>query len=82
MRVIEALRYIHAEWVMFGDMDENDCHKVFTKPMKTKNIPWDRIRRIERYVSKILATTIIIITSPLWVVPYLVFHACDIMEGL
>ena len=32
MRVIEALRYIHAEWVMFGDMDENDCHKVFTKP--------------------------------------------------
>ena len=36
MRVIDALRYIHAEWVMFGDMDENDCHKVFTKPMKTK----------------------------------------------
>lgn len=35
-----------------------------------------------RYVSKILATTIIIITSPLWVVPYLAFHACDIMEGL
>ena len=22
MRVIEALRYIHAEWVIFGDMDE------------------------------------------------------------
>lgn len=39
MRVIEALRYTHAEWVMFGDMDENDCRKVFTKPMKTKNIP-------------------------------------------
>ena len=36
MRVIDALRYIHAEWVMFGDMGENDCHKVFTKPMKTK----------------------------------------------
>ena len=35
-----------------------------------------------RYASKILATTIIIITSPLWVAPYLVFHACDIMEGL
>ena len=47
MRVIEALRYIRAEWVMFGDMDENDYHKVFTKPMKTKNIPWDRLRRIE-----------------------------------
>lgn len=35
-----------------------------------------------RYVSKILTTAIIIITSPLWVVPYLAFHACDIMEGL
>ena len=54
MRVIEALRYIHAERVMFGDMDENDCHKVFTKPMKTKNIPWDRLRRIEwKWVSSI-----------------------------
>ena len=54
MRVIEALRYIYAEWVMFGDMDENDCHKVFTKPMKTKNIPWDRLRRIEwKWVSSI-----------------------------
>ena len=54
MRVIEALRYIRAEWVMFGDMDENDCHKVFTKPMKTKNIPWDRLRRIEwKWVSSI-----------------------------
>ena len=54
MRVIEALRYIQAEWVMFGDMDENDCHKVFTKPMKTKNIPWDRLRRIEwKWVSSI-----------------------------
>ena len=54
MRVIEALRYIHAEWVMFGDMDENDCHKVFTKPMKMKNIPWDRLRRIEwRWVTSV-----------------------------
>ena len=54
MRVIEALRYIDAEWVMFGDMDENDCHKVFTKPMKTKNITWDRLRRIEwKWVSSI-----------------------------
>lgn len=54
MRVIEALRYIHAEWVMFGDMDENDCRKVFTKPMKTKNIPWDRLRRMEwKWVSSI-----------------------------
>ena len=54
MRVIDALRYIYAEWVMFGDMDENDCHKVFTKPMKTKNIPWDRLRRIEwKWVSSI-----------------------------
>ena len=54
MRVIDALRYIYAEWVMFGDMDENDCRKVFTKPMKTKNIPWDRLRRIEwKWVSSI-----------------------------
>lgn len=54
MRVIEALRYIHAEWVMFGDMDEDDCRKVFTKPMKMKNIPWDRLRRMEwKWVSSI-----------------------------
>ena len=54
MRVIEALRYIYAEWVMFGDMDEDDCHKVFTKPMKMKNIPWDKLRRIEwKWVSSI-----------------------------
>lgn len=54
MRVIEALRYIHAEWVMFANMDENDYRKVFTKPMKTKNIPWDRLRRIEwKWVSSI-----------------------------
>lgn len=54
MRVIEALRYIHTEWVMFGDMDEDDCHKVFTKPMKMKNIPWDKLRRIEwKWVSSI-----------------------------
>ena len=54
MRVIEALRYIHAEWVIFGDMDEKDYRKVFTKPMKVKNIPWDRLRRIEwRWVSSV-----------------------------
>lgn len=35
-----------------------------------------------RCASKLLATIIIIITSPLWVVPYLAFHVCDIMEGL
>ena len=54
MRVIEALRYIHAEWVIFVDMDEKDYRKVFTKPMKVKNIPWDRLRRIEwRWVSSV-----------------------------
>ena len=54
MRVIEALRYIHTEWVMFGDMDEKDYRKVFTKPMKIKNITWDRLRRIEwKWVSSI-----------------------------
>ena len=47
MRVIEALRYVHAEWVIFGDMDEKDYRKVFTRPMKVKNIPWDRLRRME-----------------------------------
>lgn len=54
MRVIEALRYIHTEWVIFADMDEKDCCKVFTKPMKIKNITWDRLRRIEwKWVSSI-----------------------------
>ena len=54
MRVIEALRYVHAEWVIFADMDENDYRKVFKKPMKMKNIPWDRLRRIEwKWVSSI-----------------------------
>lgn len=54
MRVIEALRYIHTEWVIFADMDEKDCRKVFTKPMKIKNITWDRLRRIEwKWVSSI-----------------------------
>ena len=54
MRVIEALRYIHAEWVIFADMDEKDYRKVFTKPMKVKNIPWDRLRRIEwRWVTSV-----------------------------
>lgn len=54
MRVIEALRYIHAEWVVFANMDKKDYRKVFTKPMKTKNIPWDRLRRIEwKWVSSV-----------------------------
>ena len=47
MRVIEALRYISAEWVIFADMDEKDYRKIFTKPMKVKNIPWERLCRIE-----------------------------------
>lgn len=47
MRVIEALRYIQTEYVMFGDMDQKDCNKVFTKPMKTKNITWETLRKIE-----------------------------------
>ena len=54
MRVIEALRYIYAEWVVFANMDEKDYRKVFTKPMKMKNIPWDRLRRIEwKWVSSV-----------------------------
>ena len=54
MRAIEALRYIHTEWVIFADMDEKDYRKVFTKPMKMKNIPWDRLRRIEwKWVSSV-----------------------------
>lgn len=54
MRVIEALRYIHTEWVIFADMDEKDYRKGFTKPMKIKNITWDRLCRIEwKWVSSI-----------------------------
>lgn len=54
MRVIEALRYIYAEWVVFANMDEKDYRKVFTKPMKTKNIPWEKLRRIEwKWVSSV-----------------------------
>lgn len=54
MRVIEVLRYIHAEWVIFCDMDEKEYSKIFTKPMKVKNISWDRLRRIEwRWVSSV-----------------------------
>lgn len=54
MRVIEALRYMHTEWEIFADMDEKDYRKVFTKPMKIKNITWDRLRRIEwKWVSSI-----------------------------
>ena len=47
MRVIEALRYIQTEWIIFCDLDQKDHTKVFTKPMKVKNIPLDRLRRIE-----------------------------------
>lgn len=54
MRVVEALRYISAEWVIFCDMDEKEYSKIFTKPMKVKNISWDRLRRIEwRWVSSV-----------------------------
>ena len=38
MRVIEALRYIHAEWVIFCDLDQKDHAKVFSKRMKKDNI--------------------------------------------
>lgn len=47
MRVIEALRYIHAEWVIFCDLDQKDHSKVFSKRMKKNNIPWEKLRRIE-----------------------------------
>ena len=33
---------------------KKDYRKVFTKPMKVKNIPWDRLRKIEwRWVTAI-----------------------------
>ena len=54
MRVIEALRYIYAEWVIFCDLDQKDYAKIFSKRMKTKNIPWEKLRRIEwKWVSSI-----------------------------
>lgn len=49
MRVIDVLRICHSPggWVIFGDMDQKDPRKVFSKPMKIKNITWDRLRHIE-----------------------------------
>ena len=47
MRVIEALRYIHAEWVIFCDLDQKDHSKVLSKRMKKRNIPWETLSRIE-----------------------------------
>lgn len=47
MRVIEALRYISAEWVIFCDLDQKDHSKVFSKRMKKENIPWKKLQRIE-----------------------------------
>lgn len=54
MRVIETLRYIHAEWVIFCDLDQEDHSKVFSKRMKKRNIPWEKLSRIEwKWVSTI-----------------------------
>ena len=54
MRVIEALRYIGAEWVIFCDLDQKDHSKVFSKRMKKKNIPWEKLQRIEwKWVSSV-----------------------------
>lgn len=54
MRVIEALRYINAEWVIFCDLDQKDHSKVFSKRMKKNNIQWKRLSRIEwKWVSTI-----------------------------
>ena len=54
MRVIEALRYIHAEWIIFCDLDQKDHSKVFSKRMKKNNIPWEKLRRIEwKWVSSV-----------------------------
>lgn len=54
MRVIEALRYIGAEWIIFCDLDQKDYSKVFSKRMKKNNIPWEKLRRIEwKWVSSV-----------------------------
>ena len=54
MRVIEALRYIGAEWIIFCDLDQKDHAKVFSKRMKKNNITWERLKRIEwKWVSYI-----------------------------
>lgn len=56
MRVIDVLRTYHSvdQWVMFVDMDAvgtKDHNKIWSKPMKMKNITWDRLRHIEnKYV--------------------------------
>ena len=55
MRVIEALRYISAEWIMFCDLDQKDHAKVFSKRMKKNNITWEKLKRIEwKFVSSIV----------------------------
>ena len=46
MKVIEALRYCHADWVVFVDLDKTGS-EAFSKKMKVKNITWDRLRHIE-----------------------------------
>lgn len=54
MRVIEALRYIGAEWIIFCDLDQKDHAKVFSKRMKKNNIPWEKLKRIEwKWVSSV-----------------------------
>lgn len=54
MRVIEALRYIQTEWIIFCDLDQKDHTKVFSKRMKKNNIPWEKLKRIEwKWVSVI-----------------------------
>lgn len=54
MRVIEALRYIQAEWIIFCDLDQKDYSKTFSKRMKKNNITWERLKRIEwKWVSSI-----------------------------
>lgn len=54
MRVIEALRHISAEWVMFCDLDQKDYSKVLSKRMKKNNIPYEKLSRIEwKWVSTI-----------------------------
>lgn len=37
---------------------------------------------LARYISKILTVSIIVMSSPLWVMPYLIFHIYDIMEEI
>lgn len=54
MRVIEALRYIQAEWIIFCDLDQKYYTKAFSRRMKKNNIPWKKLKRIEwKWVSVI-----------------------------